>query len=228
MASNTSTSQRTCTFTVSATGATTQTFTVTQTGAPGLSGSPPNPATFTGAETGTINVLNWTGWTLAVSGTADWITTSQPTATQVTYSVPARIGNVTLTFSGGSPSTTLTFNVSESSLGGACAASPTLSLSRSSMSFPPGGGTGQQDPTDYSAAITSNTSWTASCSNAGGEALTFYIGSAGTPGNCTTPLSGSGNQTVYVDLGYNHANPPNALSSTLNLTTAALRRRQPI
>ncbi len=224
---NTSTTQQTCSFTVTASGGgNSQTFTVTQAGAPGLSETNPN-VTLTGSGTYavsvpadglyTVYVLNWTGWQVSVtaSNPSTWqLSTPNITTGSVQYKVSGGAGSGTLTFSDGT--TTLTLNVTESS-GGSCALTPSLSLSRSSMSFVPGGGSGQQDPADYSVVITSNTNWTASCSNAGGEALTFYIGNGGQAGSCVTPLSGTGNQTINVDLGYNRGATP--LSSSLNVTT---------
>jgi len=214
---NATVNQEACTFTVSAAGAATQTFTVTVPGAPGLSAT---SASFIGAGTGTINVLNWTGWAPPQSS-AGWLTITSQTATQVTYNVAAQsqVSTATLTFTGGTPSVTAVFTVTDSP-SGVCATSPSLTLSRTSMSFPAIGGSGQQDSNDYAVQITSNTNWTASCSSAGGEALSFYLsGNPNTAGNCATPLSGTGNQTLSVDLGYNRANPPNALSSTLNVAT---------
>ena len=224
---NTSTTQQTCSFTVTPVGGTAATFTITQAGAPGLSEATPSltgsggtyTASLTAGGTYTVSVSNWTGWSVSITSNSVLPNTSTPwlgpisaTANSVQYTVPGVSGSATLTFTGGTPSATITLNITESPSGASCAA-PTLTPT--TLSFPAAGASGQ----DYSVQIAGGTAWTASCSNAGGEALTFYLSSnPNHVGGCTVPLSGTNTETLYVNVGYNHATPPNALSSTITVT----------
>jgi hypothetical protein len=217
---NTGTGQRTCAFTVSATGSSsTATFTVTQSGLAGISPSSASlPST---GGSGTINVQNWTGWSASVSpSTASWLSIST-TATSVSYQATANSTNsqqtAQINFSGGTPAgSTAAFTVTEAAPS-ACSAT----IIPSTLSFPVSGGSGQTDPKDYSVLVSttpSNVPWTASCS-AGGEGFQFYLLNGGTETsktNCGGTINGSGNQTIGVDLTNTFSTTP--LTATITVT----------